>query len=157
MWSSVRVDPDTYIPCYTGNMNYTRQFYNAYLWSWNILIDSPVGILCYRDYKYYMTFITTIRIYLMLLHHFYDTGFYCIYCILYIIQVFIVYIVLHTVNRSGIDLNKDDYYYYIILLIIYQWFSACLWYLQCVGNGDTKALHIKLIYSLKLRYAIEWS
>ena len=52
----------------------------------------------------------------MLLHHFYDTGFYCIYCILYIIQVFIVYIVLHTVNRSGIDLNKDDYYVLVILI-----------------------------------------
>ena len=112
MWSSVRVDPDTYIQCYTGNVNYTRQFYNAYLWSWNILTDSPVGILCYSDYKYYMTFITTIGIYLMLFHHFYDTGFYCIYCILYLEQFFIVYIVVHTVNRSGIDLNKDDYYQY---------------------------------------------
>ena len=49
----------------------------------------------------------------MLFHHFYDTGFYCIYCILYLEQVFIVYIVLHTVNRSGIDLNKDDYYYIV--------------------------------------------
>ena len=48
----------------------------------------------------------------MLFHHFYDTGFYCIYCILYLEQFFIVYIVLHTVNRSGIDLNKDDYIIY---------------------------------------------
>ena len=80
--------------------------------SWNILTDSPVGILWSIDYKYYMTFITTIGIYLMLFHHFYNTWFYCIYCILYLEQVFIAYIVLHTVNRSGIDLNKADYHYY---------------------------------------------
>ena len=46
-----------------------------------------------------MTFITSIGIYLMLFHHFYNTGLYCIYCILYLEQVFIVYIVLHPVNR----------------------------------------------------------
>ena len=57
----------------------------------------------------------------MLFHHFCDTVFYCIYCILYIEQVFIVYIVLHTVNRSGIDLNKDDYYYHIMIKASHNW------------------------------------
>ena len=34
-----RVYPDTYILCYTGDVNYTWYFYTAYLWSWNILTD----------------------------------------------------------------------------------------------------------------------
>ena len=88
MWSSIRVDPDTYIPCYTGNMNYTRQFYTAYLWSCNILIDSPVGILCYRDYKYY-----TIWLLSQLL------GSTWCYHITFMILDFIVYIVFYILYR----------------------------------------------------------
>ena len=110
VFKSMCANSDTRIRLYTaGSVKYTQYDYATHILPMDILDTLPL-----RVYFWYIDYIIIyplgffykrrIMIYLMLFYHLY---------ILY----FIVYTVFYTVNRSGVDLNKDDLYIYIFKFV----------------------------------------